>query len=85
MAAQTAKSLGIRLLVLTRAEDVVNVDKYRKLSSDGLTWFGEEKDHLKTLHELTNTGTLCKLMEKPASVNILFTCSIIKHWFSVML
>ncbi len=69
-AAQKAKSLGIRIFVTARGVDVVKEDKYRTLSSDGLVWFGEEKDQLKSLHKLIDTGTLCGLLKSPSQVSI---------------
>ncbi len=62
-AAQKAKDLGIIMAVMTRGEEVVNVDNFRKLSTGGhMTWFGE-KEHLRNMHTLMDGGNLCRLLK----------------------
>ncbi len=61
-AAQRAKSLGIRIAVLARGEDSVNAENFRKLSSGRMLVLGDEKQHLERIHELINTGFLCRIM-----------------------
>ncbi len=55
-----AKDLGITLLVTARGEDIVSEQNFRKLASGRLMWFGQEKEHLTSLHQMIDNGVLCK-------------------------
>ncbi len=55
-----AKNLGITLLVSARGEDMVSAGNFRKLASGRLTWFGQEIEHLISLHQMIDNGLLCK-------------------------
>ncbi len=76
-AAKKAKSLGIRIGVTARGEDAVNEENFRKLSSGRMIMFGDERQHLKRLHEVIKAGSLCKVMNtvEPVSIHHLVQCS----------
>ena len=57
-----AKDLGIRVVVMARGEDMVSEDNFRKLSSGRLAWFGQEREHLATIHDLMDKGLLCNAL-----------------------
>ncbi len=69
VAAQKAKDQGVVIGVMTRGEDRVSGENFRKLSSERLAWFGEEKEQLKALDELIDTGFLCKVMKTAVMVS----------------
>ena len=86
-AAQRAKSLGIRIAVLARGEDSVNAENFRKLSSGRMLVLGDEDRHLERIHELNNTGFLCRIMNTAEPVCMMShasfagMCDATNHWF----
>lgn len=66
--ARKAKGLGFSIAVFTRREDQVDAENFRKLSSGGMLWFGDESKHLDEMHKLTDAGSLCKAMTAPKPV-----------------
>ncbi len=64
-----AKDSGIQIGIMTRREDAMNEENFRKMSNGRMMWFGDERDHFKTLNQLIDTGSLCKVMEKPEEVS----------------
>ncbi len=71
-----AKALGIQIVVMAREEDMVNGENFRKLSSPGLAWFGEEREHLKAVHKLIDNGLLCKVLTPNKKVS--FSSSVLR-------
>ena len=47
----------------------MNADNFQKLSSGGLMFFGEEREHLRTVHNLINSERLCKEAAETKTVN----------------
>ncbi len=70
-AGRKAKNAGIVIGIMTREDDAMNQDAFRRLSSGRMMWFGDERDHFKTLNQLIDTGSLCKVMEKPVEVRVI--------------
>ena len=66
--AQKAKDLGILVAAVTRGQDMVSEENFRKLSSGRMTWFGTECEHLRYAHRLTASGTLCQVAETKGMV-----------------
>ena len=73
-AAKKAKSLGIRIGVTARGDDAVNEENFWKLSSGRMVMFGDERQHLKRLHEVIKAGSFCRIMNtvEPVCINIRF-------------
>ncbi len=63
------KESGIQIGIMTRREDAMNEENFRKMSSGRMMWFGDERDHFETLNHLIDTGSLCQVMEKPVEVS----------------
>ncbi len=72
-AAQKAKDLGILMGVMTRGEDAVSEENFRNLSSGHVTWFGNEKQHLKNMHRLMDSGNLCRMLPSRDQVRKAFS------------
>ncbi len=54
--------------MLSKKENKVNAENFKKLSSMGMLWFGEESEHLEKIHELTDSQSLCKVIYGPILV-----------------
>ncbi len=78
-AAKKAKSLGIRIGVMARDDDAVNEENFWKLSSGKLISFGDERQHLKELHEIINAGSLCRIMNTVEPVCMTSVCPVFSY------
>ncbi len=75
VAAQKAKDLGIIISVMTRGEDEVSEQNFRKLSSGQFAWFGDGNEHFKRIDDLIDAGSLCKVMKTPIVVSTIWDIS----------
>ncbi len=67
---RNAKDLGIQILASARGEDKVNKENFQKLSSGRLMFFAEEREHLRIVHNLIDSGRLCKAATPTKKVNV---------------
>ncbi len=77
--AQKAKDLGILIAVMTRGKDAVSEKNFQNLSSSYMTWFGHEKQHLKNMHRLMDSGNLCQMLpprDKVRKTNLHFLSTV---------
>lgn len=68
---QKAKDSGIRIGIMTRGDEAVNEENFRKLASSRMVWFEEENDHFKAANELVGTGSLCPVPKRSTEVSII--------------
>ena len=68
---QKAKDLGIVVTVASRGQDVASEENFKKLSSGGFAWFGEEKELIQRVHRMFDSGALCEMIKIHPKVRVL--------------